>query len=305
MSRYLIRRLFLSLLVAITVSIIGFVLLRLSGDLARELAGDNATADDVAKTAALYGLDKPMVLQYFDWVGGVFRGDLGRSLFTNESVATLISDRIMVTVYLAVGALIFALAIGIPLGVLSAAKPNSLIDRASLTLAVFGQAIPNFWFGLILIVVFGVWLRWLPISGSETPIHFVLPIVTLGLSVMPQFTRLTRSGMLEALNANFIRAARSKGLSRRKILFRHALPNALLPIVSLAAVTFGFLLGGSVIVEAVFSLNGIGYLAYTSILRQDFPVVQSIVVMISLVYIVLTLVADLINARIDPRIRLG
>ncbi|MEQ8344996.1 MAG: ABC transporter permease [Sneathiellaceae bacterium] len=305
MSRFLLQRLCVSVLVAITVSIIGFALLRLSGDLARELAGDNATPADIARTAALYGLDKPVVLQYFDWLGGLLRGDLGRSLFTNESVAVLIAERIWVTVVLAVGALLLALGIGIPLGVVAAGRPNSYVDRFALTLAVFGQAIPNFWFGLIMIVIFGVWLHWLPISGSATPLHFVMPIVTLGLSVMPQFTRLTRSGMLDALGSNYIRAARSKGLSRRRILFRHALPNAILPIVSLAAVTFGFLLGGSVIVESVFALNGIGYLAYTSILRQDFPVVQSVMVLVSLAYILLTLVADLINARVDPRLRPG
>ncbi|MFC3227482.1 ABC transporter permease [Marinibaculum pumilum] len=303
MSRFIARRLLVSLLVAISVSIIGFTLLRLSGDLARELAGDNASVEDIARTAALYGLDKSLVAQYFDWLGGMFRGDMGRSLFTNESVAELIGERIWVTVILAIGSLLLALGIGIPLGVVAAWRPNSLVDRFALTLAVFGQAIPNFWFGLMLIVIFGVQLQWLPISGSETPVHFILPVVTLGLSVMPQFTRLTRSGMLDALNANYIRAARSKGLPVRRILFRHALPNAVLPIVSLAAVTFGFLLGGSVIVESVFALNGIGYLAYTSILRQDFPVVQSVVVMVSLAYIVLTFLADLVNARLDPRIR--
>ena len=170
---------------------------------------------------------------------------------------------------------------------------------------MFGQAIPNFWFGLILIYLFGVMLRWLPISGSSSFAHFILPTVALGTAVMPALMRLTRTGMLEVLEADFIRTARAKGLRPGAVFFKHALRNAVLPVVSLSAVSLGFLLGGSVIVETVFALNGIGLLAYESILRSDFPVVQSILVFVSLAYIVLTLASDLINARLDPRIRLG
>ena len=187
----------------------------------------------------------------------------------------------------------------------AATRPNSWIDRVALGLAVFGQAIPNFWFGLILIIVFGVGLRWLPISGSDSFSHFIMPTITLGTSVMPAFMRLTRTGMLDALESDYIRTARAKGLSAVSVLFKHALRNAILPVVSLTAVSLGFLLGGSVIVESVFALNGIGFLAYQSILRTDFPVVQSIVVFVSIAYILLTLLADLINAYLDPRIRLG
>ena len=188
---------------------------------------------------------------------------------------------------------------------LAAIRANTSIDRAALGVAVFGQAIPNFWFGLILIYLFGVVLRWLPISGSSSFAHFILPTVALGTAVMPALMRLTRTGMLEVLEADFIRTARAKGLSPVAIFFKHALRNAILPVVSLSAVSLGFLLGGSVIVETVFALNGIGLLAYESILRSDFPVVQSILVFVSLAYIVLTLASDLINARLDPRIRLG
>lgn len=305
MSRFFMHRALIALLVAITVSIIGFSLLRLSGDLATELAGDNASAEDIVRTAKLYGLDRPLHIQYVDWAGNALRGDLGDSLYTHEPVARLIGERIGVTIQLSFMALVFALCLAIPLGVLAAMRPNSWIDRTALGIAVFGQAIPNFWFGLILILIFSVMLRILPISGSDTFAHFILPMVTLGASVMPAFMRLTRTGMLDALESDYIRMAWAKGLSGGSVLFKHALRNAILPVVSLAAVSLGFLLGGSVIVESVFALNGIGLLAFQSILRTDFPVVQSIIVFVSFAYIFLTLMSDVINAYLDPRIRLG
>jgi len=304
-GRFFVQRLGVALLVAITVSIIGFALLRVSGDLAADLAGEDATPREVAEIAALYGLDKPLHEQYLDWAANALGGDLGQSLFTNEPVMDLILERVGVTILLSLYSLVLALAIAIPLGVLAAIRANTAVDRAALGVAVFGQAIPNFWFGLILIYLFGVVLRWLPISGSTSFAHFVLPTVALGTAVMPALMRLTRTGMLEVLEADFVRTARAKGLSPGAVFFKHALRNAILPVVSLAAVSLGFLLGGSVIVETVFALNGIGLLAYESILRSDFPVVQSILVFVSLAYIVLTLASDLINARLDPRIRLG
>jgi ABC-type dipeptide/oligopeptide/nickel transport system permease component len=284
--------------------VIGFGLLRLSGDLAQQLAGDDARPAQIAEVARRYGLDRPFYVQYVDWAGNALSGNLGRSLFTNEPVAQLIGERIGVTLKLAVLSVMFAFLVAVPLGVLAAVRANSFIDRAALTVAVFGQAIPNFWFGLILIVVFGVTLRWLPISGSDTLANFVLPTVTLGFTVMPPFMRLTRSGMLDVLHADYIRTARAKGLLPTTVIFKHALRNAILPIVSLLAVTFGFLLGGSVIVESVFALNGIGLLAFQSIVRADFPVVQAIIVFVSFAYIGLTLLADIVNAWLDPRIRL-
>ncbi len=305
MIRFLIHRATIAVLVSLTVSIIGFGLLRLSGDLASALAGDTAKPEQIAQVAHLYGLDRPLYIQYLDWAGKALHGDLGRSLFDSKPVTALIAERIGVTAELSFLSLVFALAIAIPLGVVAATKPNSWLDRAALSLSVFGQAMPNFWFGLILIIVFGVTLRWLPISGSEHFSNFVLPTITLGTSVMPAIMRLTRTGMLDALDSDYIRTARAKGLASGAILFKHALRNAILPVVSLSAVSLGFLLGGSVIVELVFALNGIGFLAFQSILRTDFPVVQSIIVFVSFAYIFLTLLSDLINAYLDPRIRLG
>lgn len=304
MAQFLLQRLTISLLVAITVSIIGFSLLRLSGDLAAELAGEDATQEEIAQVAKAYGLDRPFHIQYLDWVGKALQGDLGRSLFTNEPVLELIITRLPVTVQLATYSLILALLVALPLGVLAAMKQNTWIDRLSLSIAVFGQAIPSFWFALLMILFFGVILRWLPISGTDTWRHFIMPTITLSTFAMPQFMRLTRTGMLDVLESDFIRTARAKGLSPIIVLWKHALRNAVLPVVSLAAVAFGFLLGGSFIVESIFAVNGVGFLALESIIRQDFPVVQSIVVFISFVYIVLTLLSDLINAQLDPRIRL-
>ena len=220
-------------------------------------------------------------------------------------VVELITDRIGVTFKLAIYSLILGLLLAVPLGVLASIRPNTWIDRMALGLAVFGQAIPNFWFALIMILFFGVTLRWLPISGSETAWHFVMPTFTLGLTVMPQFMRLTRTGMLDVLDSDFIRTARAKGLNPIRVLFKHALRNAILPVISLAAVVLGFLLGGSVIMESIFALNGVGFLAFESIQRQDFPVVQSILVLLSFIYILLTFLSDVINAQLDPRIRLG
>ena len=305
MGRFFVHRLAIAILVAVTVSIIGFGLLRVSGDLAADLAGEDATPQEIAEIAKSYGLDRPLYIQYLDWAASALQGDLGTSLFTNEPVLELILDRIGVTVQLAFFSLAFGLLIAVPLGVLAAIRANSWIDRSALGLAVFGQAIPTFWFGLILIYVFGVILRWTPISGSDTLAHFILPTIALGTLVMPPFMRLTRTGMLDVLDSDYIRTAWAKGLSPTTVLFKHALRNAILPVVSLSAVSLGFLLGGSVIVESVFALNGIGFLAFQSIVRTDFPVVQSILVFISICYICLTLLSDLINAKLDPRIRLG
>lgn len=325
MLNFFIRRSIIALLVAITVSIVGFGLLRFSGDLAALLAGENATAEDVERIAKAYGLDRPIYIQYFDWVWNALQGDLGKSLFTHEPVSELIMSRIGVTATLAFASLAFGLVIAIPLGVLAAVKANTWVDRSALVFSVAGQATPNFWMALILIYVFGVWWRQatifgyklaeisifgvqltgLPISGSATWQHFIMPVITLGTSIMPALMRLTRTGMLEVLSSDYVRTARAKGLSQTSVLFKHSLRNAILPVVSLAAVQLGFLLGGSVIVETIFALNGVGFLAIRSIERIDFPVVQSILVFLACTYILLTLLSDLINAKLDPRVRLS
>lgn len=300
---FLIKRLGLALLVAFTVSVITFSLLRISGDPAVAIAGEGATASEVEYIRQQYNLDRPLPVQYLEWAGNALSGDFGRSIYLNAPVAGIIAERLGATLILGASAIAFAIALGLPLGVVAAIRPNSWIDRAALTLAVFGQALPSFWFALMLIVVFGVNLRWLPISGSESWQNFVLPAIALGYFVMPGIMRLTRTGMLEVLSSDYIRTARAKGLRVPKIIFKHALRNAVIPVVSLSAVQFGFMLGGSVVIETIFAINGVGYLAWQSIQRSDFPMMQAIVLILASFYVLLSLAADILNAFLDPKIR--
>jgi len=300
---YCLKRTLLAALVALTVSIISFALLHLSGDLAQALAGSSATAADIAQVRQAYGLDRPIIVQYADWIARALRGDFGESFFLKVPVGELIADRLPVTLTLGVCALAFALALSLPLGVAAAVRPNSWLDRLALGLSVLGQALPSFWFALILIILFGLKLRWLPVSGSSTWQHFVLPAIALGYYAAPAFMRLTRAGMIEVLASDYIRTARAKGLRTGSVLFKHALRNAVIPVVAVAAVQFGFMLGGSIVIESVFSLHGVGYLGWEAFSRADFPVVQAIVLILACIYVVLTLLADMLSAVLDPRIR--
>jgi peptide/nickel transport system permease protein len=302
---YTVKRLLLALLVAFTVSVVAFLLLRLSGDVAAAIAGPNATARDIEAIRRQYGLDRSLAVQYLEWAGGALVGDLGDSFYFHEKVSRIVAERIPVTLILGVSALLFAVALAIPLGVLAAVHPNTWLDRLALTLAVVGQAMPTFWFALLMIVLFGVMLRWLPISGSGTWAHFVMPSIALGYYASPALMRLTRAGMLEVLSSDYIRTARAMGLRPGAVLFKHALRNAIVPVVSLAAVQLGFMLGGSIVIETVFALQGLGHLAWVSITRSDVAVVQAIVLILSCFYVLLTLLADLLNAWLDPRIRVA
>src|SRR6266403_5929079 len=226
MVGYVAKRFVLAVLVAITVSLISFALLRLSGDLAHAIAGPSATASDVEAVRKAYRLDRPIALQYVDWARRAAHGDLGDSFFLKEPVWGLIVKRLPVTLVLGLCALLFAAALSIPLGVLAALRPRSWIDRVALALGVLGQALPSFWFALLLIIVFGLELRWLPVSGAESWRSFVLPAIALGYYGAPALLRLTRNGMLEALGSDYIRTARAKGLRMPAVVFKHALRNA-------------------------------------------------------------------------------
>lgn len=305
MLRFALRRLLLALVVGIAVSAIAFMLLRISGDLAIALAGEDASPADVERIREQYGLNRPVIVQYGEWLWNAVRGDLGRSLFYPESVANLIMTRLPVTLTLSAMGLVIALLIALPLGIIAALKRNTWIDRAALGIAVMGQAMPNFWFGLLMIFLFGLALGWLPVSGSETIWHFIMPAVTLGWFSAPVLMRLTRCGMVEVMTSDYIRTAHAKGLPVRVVVLKHALRNAIIPVVALCSVQFGNMLSGSVVTETVFALQGIGYLAWEAISRRDFPVVQGILLLVALFYVVLTLIADLLNAWLDPRIRRG
>jgi peptide/nickel transport system permease protein len=302
---YTAKRLLLAIAVAFTISALVFSLLYMTGDPATALAGENSTDEAIAKLRKEYGFDRPIYIQYFSWLGNALQGDFGNSIYFRMPVSELIMDRMPTTMILGVLAITFAIVVTIPLGVLAAMYPNSIIDRISLFMAVVGQALPSFWFALMLIVLFAFIWPVLPASGSDTWRHFVLPTIVLGYYATPAFMRLTRTGMLDVLSSDYIRTARAKGLRPFTVLFKHALRNAIIPVVSLAAVQFGFMLGGSVIIETVFALHGAGYLAWESISRSDFPTVQAVLLLFSLLYIVLTFFADLLNAWLDPRIRVG
>ena len=305
MLGYISKRLGLAVLVAMTVSIIAYMLLYLSGDPALAIAGEGARQADIDMVRKTYGFDQPIIVQFGNWVLKLISGDLGTSIYFKTDVGPLIFSKLVTTMLLALYALAFALLISVPLGVLAAIYKNSWIDRLCLAVAVVGQAMPNFFFALILIMLFSISWRLLPVSGSDTWQHFVMPAITLGYYAAPAFMRLIRAGMFEVLEADYIRTARAKGLQTRTVVFKHALRNAIVPVVALAAVQLGFLLGGSIVIETIFALDGLGYLAYQSITHKDFPVTQVIVLLLSVIYILLTLASDIANAWLDPRIRVA
>ncbi|WP_075258992.1 ABC transporter permease [Herbaspirillum camelliae] len=300
---YILRRLAIALCVAITVSVVSFTLLHMSGDLAVSIAGPEATAAQVESVRTQFGLDRPMATQYLDWLGRAVQLDFGKSFYFQGPVMEMIAERLPITFKLGGSALLLAVLTAIPLGVLAAIYRDTWLDRAALLIAVVGQAMPSFWFGLTLILIFAVTLHWLPVAGNESWQHFILPAVALGYYAMPAMMRLTRSGMLEVLGSDYIRTARAKGLSKSRVVFKHALRNAVIPVVALAAVELGFMLGGSVVIESVYSMQGLGQLAWDAISRNDYPVVQAVVLIIAMFYIGLTFLADVINALLDPRIR--
>jgi len=305
MLAFALKRLGLAVLVAVTVSALSFSLLFLSGDPATAIAGEGATSAAIDAVRRLYGLDRPFIVQYGDWLLNALSGDFGQSYYFKLPVSQLIADRLSVTMLLGVCGISFALVTAIPLGVAAAVRPNSFIDRTALLLSVVGQAMPSFWFGLVLIVIFSVELGWLPPSGATSWKNFVMPTIVLGYYAMPAIMRLTRAGMLEVLNAEYVRTARAKGAGEWRVMFKHALRNALVPVVSLAAVQMGFMLSGSIVVESIFALHGAGYLAWESIGRNDLPTVQALILIFACFYIVFTFLSDVANAWLDPRIRVG
>ena len=303
MLGFVIQRLAITALVVAVISVIAFSLVHLSGDPAAAMAGEGASRADVEAVRTIYGLDRPLYQQYGTWLGNVVHGDLGRSHYLRQSVADVLAQTFPVTATLGLSALAFALLLSVPLGVIAALRPNTLIDRIALGIAVGGQAVPSFLFGLGLIYVFGVKLGWLPFSGATSWQHFILPAIALGYYATPVIMRLTRSGMMDALQSDHVRTAQAYGLSRWRVIVRHALRHAIMPVVALSAVQLGFMLGGSIIIETVFSMKGVGYLAWTSIQRSDIAVIQAILLVIATLYALLTLLADLLNAVLDPRRR--
>ncbi len=303
MVRYLLRSLLLATLVCLTVLVISFALARFGGNLAINLAGPDASTESIARIEHQLGLDRPLPVQFLDWADRALHGDFGESFLFHESVAQLINEHLPVTLTLGLLAIAIAIVVALPLGIAAALNEGTAIDVAIGMLTLAGQAIPSFWLGLMLIIWFGVDLGWLPISGVDDWTGYILPAVVLAFVAIPAMLRLTRGGMVDALRADYIRTARAKGLSRASIVLKHALRNAAMPIVAVSAVQLGFILGGSVVTEVVFNVRGVGYLAWELIQKGDFPVIQAVVLLFALVFIVLTLLADLLNAALDPRLR--
>ncbi len=302
---YALKRGGLALLVAFAVSLVTFLLLNYATDPASAIAGDEADIAQVELIRKQLGFDRPIHIQYFDWLGGVARGDFGESLYWRTPVLDLVVRHFPVTLALAGSAILVTIFVAIPLGIAAALNPNTLVDRVALSLAVAAQAIPNFWLGLMAIMLLAVTFPIFPVSGADTWWHFVLPAFVLGLSSVPSVMRLTRTGLLEVMESDYIRTARAKGYRGLRLLWRHALRNALLPVVGVLAVQLGAKLGGSLVTESVFAINGLGRLAIESIIGGDIPTVQMLVFIFALTFVMLTFLADLLNAWLDPRIRLA
>lgn len=304
MRNYIIYKLLHALGVAFVISIVSFILLFYTADPASMLLPETADAADIAAFEKDLGLDQPLVVQYGNWLARiVFEGDFGNSWVAKIPASDLIGVALWPTLKLALIAQIIATAVAIPLGVLSAVKRYSIIDNITTFIVLVGQAMPLFWLGIMLMIVFGVFLKWLPTSGSDTWVHLILPSITLASFTLPLNMRLVRSGMLEVLSKDYVRTARAKGVTRSAVLMKHAFRNAAIPLVTVTGMQFGALLGGAVVTETVFSWPGLGRLAVESIQVGDFPVVQGVVLTLSGFTILANLAADIGAAWIDPRIR--
>ena len=303
MSEYLIRRLALSLTAMLGVITIVFVLLHVSGDPAALLVTQNATKQDMDRIRQAYGLDRPLSVQYGRFITRVARGDLGYSYRQGLPVTELIGDRLGATFELALAALAVAMLLGVALGMVAAARRGSGVDTAAMTIALLGTSMPSFWLGLLLIIVFGVKLGWLPVSGRGGLDHLVMPAFVLGGFYAAQVSRLTRTSLLDALAQDYVRTGRAKGLTGRVVLFKHALRNAALPVLTVLGLHFGQMLGGALIVESIFAWPGMGRLAVQAVLGRDFPVVQGAAIMGAAVFIAVNLTVDLLYGWVDPRLR--
>ncbi|HET8531470.1 MAG TPA: ABC transporter permease [Methylomirabilota bacterium] len=297
------RRLGHAAVVAVGVSLVVFGLVHLSGDPVLLMVSSDAPPDVVATTRHALGFDRPLHQQFTDYVTRAARGDLGVSLRSSLPVALLIRERLPATVELTVAALLLAVAVAIPAGIVSAVKRGSALDRLAMVGAVAGQAVPIFWLALLLIAFFGVYLRWLPVFGRGSLAHLVLPAVSLSTVILGRLARLVRSSMLEVLGQDYVRTARAKGVGEVRVLAGHALKNAAIPIVTLLGLQFAQLLGGAVVTETIFAWPGIGRLVVEAIFNRDFPVVQGVVLVVSLIFVAVNLLVDLAYAALDPRIR--
>ncbi|WP_291298027.1 ABC transporter permease [Elioraea sp.] len=314
MLRYAVRRIAASVPVLLLVTLISFSMMHLvPGDPAAAIAGAGATNAEIEAIRLQLGLDKPFLVQLATWYGGLLQGDLGRSILLNRPVWQAIVERLPITLPLALFALLLTLLIGIPAGIIAALRANTWIDQAVTGLAMLGVSVPSFWLALMLIVLFGVHLEWLPTGGfvpfSENPVAWarsmVLPSISLALLQIGLLARITRGTMLEVLRQDYVRTARAKGLPGWMVIGKHALKNVMVPVVTVIGISFGLLLSGSIVIETVYGMPGIGRLIANAIFGRDYPVIQGGLLLTGTVLVLLNLVVDLLYAVIDPRVRYG
>lgn len=305
MSIYLIQRLGQSLLTLLGLSVIVFALAHLSGDPVSLLAPPEASAEDMARLRAKLGLDKPLHTQYLIYITQAAQGDFGESIRWKTPAMGLILDRFPNTLLLSTSAILFGICLAIPVGVVSAVKRGTLFDSVGKVVAIIGQSMPSFWIGILLIMAFALYFPIFPTSGIGTAAHLVLPSLTLGGYVAASMMRVTRSAMLDALDADYVRTARSKGVSEWRVIWKHAFRNAATPVLTIVALDFANILRGAVITETVFGWPGIGKLAVDAVYARDFPLVQAAVLFMGLVFLGVNLLVDLIYTRLDPRITHG
>jgi peptide/nickel transport system permease protein len=304
MIRFILRRLAQSIFVVAAVVLLVFSLVFMSGNPAALLLPPDASHEEIAAFSKAMGFDQPFWWQFLRFAGHLLTGDFGRSWRFQEPALPLVLSRLPATLELALAAALLSLAIALPLGVISAVRKDTRLDGISMVAALLGQSVPGFWLGLMLILIFAVELRWLPTSGRHGLQYLVLPAVSLGVALAGRNARLVRSCMLEVLNEDYIRTARAKGLPEWRVILKHALKNALLPILTIMGLEFGSLLGGTIITETVFSWPGIGLLAVEAISGRDYPVVQAVVIIGSLSFVIINLGVDLLYTKLDPRISL-
>jgi peptide/nickel transport system permease protein len=324
MWTFIIRRLLQSVVVILGVTLISFVALQIGGDPTFLFVSERATDEEIELIRKALGFDQPLHIQYLTYLGNILQGDFGNSLSYRQPAMEIVLGALPATIELTVFSMIFAIGLAIPFGVFAALYRGTPVDGGIMTLAMFGQSIPNFWLGIMMILFFGLHLKWFPISGHVPLImpllqgefltavtnipksiyYMILPGIAVGFYSLSRNARLVRSSMLEVLSQDYVRTARSKGISERAVVINHALRNAWLPVVTMVGLEFGFLLGGVVVIETVFSWPGIGRLVFTAINQKDIPVVQASVIVLSVIFIALNLIVDLIYARIDPRVKL-
>lgn len=305
MTSYIIRRMLQAILVLFGVSFVAFGVMFLTGDPTVTMIDETWTQQQVEELRHAMGFDRPWHVQYADYLSRAVVGDFGTSLRQHQPNLQLVFDRLPATMELSAAAMLISVVLAIPVGILSATRRNSWIDRASMLAALLGQSMPVFWLGIMLILVFSVKLRWTPVSGRGSLSHLILPAVTLGAFITARNARMMRSSMLEVLNQDYIRTAQAKGLTERIVLFRHALRNAMMPVVTLIGLQVGALLGGSVITETIFAWPGVGRMIIQAIYGKDVPLVQAAVIVLASIFVVVNLLVDILYTYLDPRVRLG